>query len=66
MVPYVNTPEEAKQAAEVMRHRPEGIRGVAKFNGACGFGQDFDNYFKQVNRNLLTIVQIETEERAKI
>ena len=65
MVPYVNTPEEARQAAAAMRYPPEGIRGVAKFNRACGFGQDFDAYFRQANKNLLTIVQIETEEGIK-
>ncbi len=62
MVPYVNTAAEAKQAAEAMRYPPEGIRGVAKFNRACGFGQDFDEYFQKANSNLLTIVQIESEE----
>jgi len=28
MVPYVNTAEEAKKAAEAMRYPPEGVRGV--------------------------------------
>jgi len=62
MVPYVNTAEEAKQAAQAMKYPPEGIRGVAKFNRASGFGQDFDEYFAQANKNLLTVVQIETGE----
>jgi 2-keto-3-deoxy-L-rhamnonate aldolase RhmA len=35
---------------------------VARFNRACGFGRDFDAYFKQANDNLLTVVQIETKE----
>jgi 2-keto-3-deoxy-L-rhamnonate aldolase RhmA len=38
---------------------------VAKFNRACGFGQGFDEYFQQANKNLLTVVQIETEEGVK-
>jgi 4-hydroxy-2-oxoheptanedioate aldolase len=62
MVPWVNTAEEAKLAADAMRYPPDGIRGVARFNRACGFGQDFDEYFVQANKNLLTVVQIETEE----
>ena len=62
MVPYVNTANEAKQAAEAMRYPPEGIRGVAKFNRACGFGSDFDEYFRKANSSLLTAVQIETGE----
>ena len=62
MVPYVTSAEEALQAAKAMRYPPAGIRGVARFNRACGFGQNFDTYFKQANDNLLTVVQIETKE----
>jgi 4-hydroxy-2-oxoheptanedioate aldolase len=62
MVPYVTSAREAEQAASAMRYPPQGIRGVAKFNRACGFGQNFDAYFKQANDNLLTVVQIETKE----
>ena len=62
MVPYVTSAREAEQASAAMRYPPEGIRGVARFNRACGFGQDFDTYFKQANDHLLTVVQIETKE----
>ena len=62
MIPWVNTAEEARQAAAAMRYPPDGIRGVARFNRASGFGQDFDEYFEKANQNLLTVVQIETEE----
>jgi 4-hydroxy-2-oxoheptanedioate aldolase len=62
MVPWVNSAAEAQQAASAMRYPPQGIRGVARFNRACGFGRDFDAYFKQANDNLLTVVQIETKE----
>ncbi len=62
MVPYVTSAREAEQAAASMRYPPQGIRGVARFNRACGFGQDFDTYFEQANDNLLTVVQIETKE----
>jgi 4-hydroxy-2-oxoheptanedioate aldolase len=65
MIPWVNTAEEAKQAAEAMRYPPEGIRGVAKFNRACEFGQNFEEYFQKANSNLLTVAQIETEEGVK-
>ena len=65
MVPYVNTAEEAKQAAESMRYPPDGIRGVAKFNRACGFGQEFADYFSKANENLLTVVQLESAEAVK-
>ena len=60
MVPYVTSVREAEQAAAAMRYPPEGNRGVARFNRACGFGQEFDTYFKEANDNLLTVVQIET------
>lgn len=62
MVPYVNTPEAARQAARMMRYPPQGTRGVARFTRAAGFSMDFDAYFAQANANLLTIVQIETQE----
>jgi len=62
MVPYVTSAREAEQAAASMRYPPQGMRGVARFNRACGFGQDFDTYFEQANDNLLTVVQIETKE----
>jgi 2-keto-3-deoxy-L-rhamnonate aldolase RhmA len=65
MVPYVCTAEEARQASQAMRYPPEGVRGVAKFNRACGYGQDFDGYFEKANSHLLTIVQIETVEAVK-
>jgi 2-keto-3-deoxy-L-rhamnonate aldolase RhmA len=60
MVPYVTTADEAKRAAESMRYPPDGIRGVAKFNRACGFGQNFNDYFSKANNSLLTVVQLET------
>jgi 2-keto-3-deoxy-L-rhamnonate aldolase RhmA len=65
MVPYVTDAAQAKQAALAMRYPPEGIRGVAKFNRACGFGQDFSNYYAEANKNLLTVVQIETKESVR-
>jgi len=60
MVPYVNDAQEAKRAVESMRYPPEGIRGVAIFTRASGFGQEFDEYYAEANKELLTIVQIET------
>jgi 4-hydroxy-2-oxoheptanedioate aldolase len=62
IVPYVSTPAEAEMAARAMRYPPDGVRGVAKLNRACGFGQDFDDYLARANEELLTVVQIETRE----
>ncbi len=62
MVPYVNTEEEARQAAAAMRYPPDGVRGVAGWNRACGFGTRVMDYIGTANDNVLTIVQIETTE----
>ena len=60
MTPYVNTAEEARNAVAAMCYPPQGIRGVASSNRACGFGQEFETYFSEANQNLTTVVQIET------
>lgn len=65
MVPYVSNAEEATRAVVAMRYPPVGMRGVAKLNRACGFGQEFDEYFECANERLLTIVQIETADAVK-
>ena len=61
VVPYVTTPEEARQAVAAMRYPPQGIRGAASLNRAANFGKDFASYVSDANRNLVTIVQVETE-----
>lgn len=62
MIPYVNTAEEARQAASAMRYPPQGVRGAARFHRSNGFGQNFETYFAEANDKLLTVVQIETVE----
>lgn len=62
MMPLVSTPEEAALAVRSMRYPPEGIRGVAGTTRAARFGTAFDDYFERANRELLTIVQVETRE----
>ncbi len=65
MVPYVNNGEEAAAAVAAMRYPPQGIRGVSRSNRAASYGKDFDRYFEQANRELLTVLQIETVEAVK-
>ncbi len=65
MIPYINTAEEAQKAVHAMRFPPQGVRGVAKFNRAAGFGREFETYFREANSRLLTVVQIETLEAVK-
>ena len=60
MVPYVQTADEARKAVAAMRYPPDGVRGVAVMNRACGFGPGFEEYFKSAGSRLLTILQIET------
>jgi 4-hydroxy-2-oxoheptanedioate aldolase len=60
MVPYVTSPEEAKQAAAAMRYPPQGLRGVAGSVRAAAFGTEVDQYLREANDHLLTIAQIET------
>ena len=62
MIPYVNTAEEARQAALSMRYPPQGVRGAARFHRANGYSSQFDSYFAEANDKLLTVVQIETRE----
>jgi 4-hydroxy-2-oxoheptanedioate aldolase len=60
MVPWVNTAEEALQAARAMRYPPDGIRGISSLTRANKFGLEFEEYVENSNESLLTVVQIET------
>ena len=60
MIPYIETPEDAAKAVSYMRYPPQGLRGAALSPRAAGYGPGFDRYFAQANKNLLTVVQIET------
>ncbi len=62
MVPMVNTAEDARAAARHVSYPPEGVRGVAKMNRACAYGQSFREYFDHGSKDLLLIAQIETPE----
>jgi 2-keto-3-deoxy-L-rhamnonate aldolase RhmA len=65
MVPWVSTAAEARAAVSAMRYPPHGIRGVAKFNRAAGFGGDFEEYYTHSHERLVTVIQIETVEAIK-
>ena len=62
MFPYVNTAEEALLAAKSMRYPPQGIRGLTPLNRPGAFGCDFEQYFANANVEIITVVQIETEQ----
>lgn len=59
MVPYVQTPEEARAAVAATRYPPQGIRGVAVSHRANRYGRVKD-YFKRANDEICVLVQIET------
>ena len=62
MIPYIETAEDAAKAVSYMRYPPQGQRGAALSPRAPGYGADFADYFARANRNLLTVVQIETKK----
>jgi 2-keto-3-deoxy-L-rhamnonate aldolase RhmA len=61
MVPMVETPDEAEAAVAACRYPPEGIRGMAAAR-AHDYGRSFDEYVERANDDVLTILQVETEE----
>jgi 2-keto-3-deoxy-L-rhamnonate aldolase RhmA len=62
MVPYINTADEARQAAQSMRYQPAGLRGVTSSSLASSFSLDFDDYYARANDSLVSMIQIETGE----
>ena len=61
MLPFVQTAEEAREAASYMRYPPDGVRGVAAVHRASRFGRATD-YLRRANDQAYTIVQLETPE----
>lgn len=59
LVPYVQTPEEARAAVAATRYPPEGVRGVAVTHRGNQYGRVTD-YYKRANREICVLVQIET------
>lgn len=62
MCPRVNTPEEGQKAAAAIAYPPQGVRGIAKMLRACNYGTTFDEYLGNSQKNLVGIIQVETEE----
>jgi 4-hydroxy-2-oxoheptanedioate aldolase len=62
MVPLVSTAAEAKAAVSAMSYPPRGVRGIAKFHRAAGFGADFEDYYVHAHEWLLAVIQIETPQ----
>jgi 2-keto-3-deoxy-L-rhamnonate aldolase RhmA len=62
MCPRINTLQEARLAVKAIRYPPDGIRGVARMVRATNFGTDFNEYYANQKKNLVCIIQIETQE----
>jgi len=60
LVPYVQTPEEARAAVAATRYPPQGVRGVAVTHRANQYGRITD-YFKRANEEICLLLQIETQ-----
>lgn len=62
MFPHIKTTEQAQNAIDALCYAPEGLRGVAKMVRATNFGLNFDDYFANQKKDILGIIQVETEE----
>ena len=60
MFPRLQAAQEAGHAVETMYYPPKGIRGMAKMVRATGFGVHAETYIKQLDQQLVTVIQIET------
>eukprot|EP00756_Hemistasia_phaeocysticola_P031095 Hpha_TRINITY_DN16332_c1_g1::TRINITY_DN16332_c1_g1_i1::g.60862::m.60862/K02510/hpaI, hpcH; 4-hydroxy-2-oxoheptanedioate aldolase len=63
--PMVNTKEEAELAVSAMRYPPKGVRGVMSLQRMNMYGAQAPHYYKEIEQQLCTIVQIETAEAVK-
>merc|ERR1719408_970599 len=61
--PWINTPEQARQAVEATRYPGTGgIRGVMSLARMNNFGAQNPHYYKESAAQICNIVQIETRE----
>jgi 2-keto-3-deoxy-L-rhamnonate aldolase RhmA len=61
LIPLVSSKREAENAVLSMQYPPKGIRGVGP-RRASRYYLDFKEYISRAEKELLTIVQIETKE----
>ncbi len=59
LIPYVETPAEARAAVSNVRFPPKGVRGVSGSSRSSNYGLDKD-YFAAAEREICLIVQIES------
>jgi 4-hydroxy-2-oxoheptanedioate aldolase len=61
LIPFVQTPDEARKAVAATRYPPQGIRGVSTSARASNFGR-VNDYLKKANDEICVLVQVETTE----
>jgi 4-hydroxy-2-oxoheptanedioate aldolase len=59
LIPFVQTPEEARRAVEATRYPPGGIRGITGSGRASRYGRVKD-YLKNAGQEICLLVQVET------
>ena len=64
LIPFVQSPEEAKRAVEATRYPPKGVRGITGSGRASRYGRVKD-YLKNASSEICVLVQVETREALK-
>ena len=59
LIPFVQTPDEARRAVEATRYPPGGIRGITGSGRASRYGRVKD-YLKNASHEICLLVQVET------
>jgi len=62
LIPYVNTPEDARAAVSYCKYPTEGVRGVAPSPRAPGWNMNAANYMTHANEEVLVMTAVETME----
>ncbi len=60
MFPQLQLRAEVELAVQMMYYPPKGVRGMANMIRATGFGKNSGEYYANQEKNLVTIIQIET------
>jgi 4-hydroxy-2-oxoheptanedioate aldolase len=64
LIPFVQSPEEAKRAVEATRYPPKGVRGLTNSGRASRYGRVKD-YVMNASSEICLLVQVETREALK-
>jgi 4-hydroxy-2-oxoheptanedioate aldolase len=65
MVPRIDLPEQAREAASYLRYPPDGARGIALSTRGAGLGELGHADVRAINQRILGIIQIESPSAVK-